>query len=61
MIIQYFFSFDDGLDLSYDVQVNRRFSIHADYSHAPEWTKLTNNQCKNCPLDKKSIAIVLRP
>nr|HQV23528.1 hypothetical protein [Agitococcus sp.] len=53
MIIQYFFSFDDGLDLNYDVQVNRRFSIHADYSHAPEWTKLTNNQCKNCPLDKK--------
>jgi len=53
MIIQYFFSFDDGLDLNYDIQVNRRFSIHADYSHAPEWTRLANNQCKNCPLDKK--------
>jgi hypothetical protein len=29
MIVQYFFSFDDGLDLNYDVHVNRRFSIHA--------------------------------
>ena len=54
MIIQYFFSFDDGTELSYDVNVNRRFSIHVDYSLAPAWTRLDNNQCRNCPLDKKA-------
>lgn len=53
MIIEYYFSFDDGLDLAFEVNLDRSFDFGQDFSSAPEWTRLTNNQCQNCPLDRK--------
>jgi hypothetical protein len=54
MIIEYFFSFDDDTDLTYTVDLDRKFELKADRRNAPAWTQLTNHQCKNCPLDKKT-------
>ncbi len=53
MIIEYFFSFANGVDLNYIIDLDRKFQPKADRSNAPEWTRLGNHQCKNCPLDKK--------
>ncbi len=52
MIIEYFFNFDDGKQFHFKVDVDRQFDFKQDLSAAPEWTKLDNNQCSNCPLKK---------
>jgi hypothetical protein len=52
MTIQYFFTFDDGMELKFAVDIDRVFNPKQDLSQAPEWTRLGNNQCSNCPLSK---------
>jgi hypothetical protein len=52
MTIQYTFSFDDGLELKFSVDIDRKFDTKKDFSSAPEWTRLGNNKCSNCPLSK---------
>lgn len=52
MTIQYFFTFDDGLELKFNVDIDRVFDVKQDLSKAPGWTRLDNNQCSNCPLSK---------
>ena len=51
--IQYYFTFDDGLELKFSVDLDRQYDPRKIPTDAPEWTKLGNNQCSNCPLDKK--------
>lgn len=51
MQIEYHFSFDDGADLSFIVDLERRFDASANRSDAPAWTRLSNRKCPNCPLD----------
>lgn len=53
MTIQYLFSFDDGLELRFAVDIDRKFDPKQDFSSAPAWTRLANNQCSNCPLSKE--------
>lgn len=48
--IQYYFTFDDGLELKFDVDLDRIFDPKRIPVDAPEWTRLGNNQCSNCPL-----------
>ncbi len=50
--IQYYFTFDDGLELKFNVDLDRSFDPARIPADAPEWTRLGNNQCSNCPLDK---------
>jgi len=50
MIIEYFFDFDDKKQLHFQVDLDRQFDFKQDLSTAPEWTKLNNNKCSNCPL-----------
>lgn len=52
MTIQYTFTFDDGVELKFNVDLDRVFDPRADHSAAPDWTRLGNNQCTNCPLSK---------
>ena len=52
MIIEYFFDFDDKKQLHFQVDLDRQFDFKQDLTAAPEWTKLDNNQCANCPLKK---------
>ena len=52
MIIEYFFDFDDKKKLHFQVDLDRQFDFKQDLTAAPEWTKLDNNQCANCPLKK---------
>jgi hypothetical protein len=52
--IQYYFTFDDGLELKFSVDLDRVFDPKKIPADAPEWTRLGNNQCSNCPLDKKA-------
>lgn len=52
MTIQYTFTFDDGLELKFAVDIDRKFDTKQDFSKAPEWTRLANNKCSNCPLSK---------
>lgn len=54
--IQYYFTFDDGLELKFSVDLDRVFDPKKIPTDAPEWTKLGNNQCSNCPLDKVKIS-----
>lgn len=49
MNIKYTFTFDDGVELVFDVDLDRTFDPKAT-TQAPEWTRLSNNQCSNCPL-----------
>ena len=53
MIIEYFFDFDDKKQLHFQVDLDRQFDFKQDLSNAPEWTKLNNNKCANCPLKKE--------
>lgn len=53
MQIEYHFSFDDGRDLSFIVDVDRHFDIRQDRASSPVWTRLGNCRCPNCPLDKE--------
>jgi hypothetical protein len=57
--IQYYFTFDDGLELKFDVDLDRSFDPKRISIDAPEWTRLGNNQCSNCPLNKAEVSIVL--
>jgi hypothetical protein len=50
--IQYYFTFDDGLELKFTVDLDRVFNPKRISADAPEWTRLGNNQCSNCPLNK---------
>jgi len=52
MTIQYTFNFDDGLELKFSVDIDRKYDSKQDLSKAPEWTRLGNNKCSNCPLSK---------
>lgn len=54
MTIQYFFSFDDGASHKFEVDIDRKFNWSQDFSQAPAWTRLGNNQCSNCPLSRDS-------
>lgn len=56
MIIEYFFDFDDKKQLHFSVDVNRSFDLKQNFSAAPDWTKLENNQCSNCPLKKETFS-----
>lgn len=49
MIISYYFSFDDGKEMSFEVDLDRRYDA-AKARSAPAWTRLDNNKCQNCPL-----------
>jgi hypothetical protein len=49
MIITYFFSYDDGREMSYEVDLDRKMDS-ALTRQAPAWTRLENNKCQNCPL-----------
>lgn len=48
--IQYFFTFDDGLEIKFNVDLDREFDPKRISADAPQWTRLGNNQCSNCPL-----------
>jgi hypothetical protein len=50
MQIEYYFSFDDGRDLTFIVDLDRHFDPARAVS-APGWTRLENHRCPNCPLD----------
>lgn len=50
--IQYYFTFDDGLELKFSVDIDRHYDSRKIPADAPEWTRLANNQCQNCPLSK---------
>ena len=50
--IHYYFTFDDGLELRFDVNLDRSFDSQRIPADAPEWTRLGNNQCSNCPLSR---------
>lgn len=50
--IYYYFTFDDGQELRFDVNLDRTFDPGRIPTDAPEWTRLGNNQCSNCPLSK---------
>lgn len=50
--IQYYFTFDDGLELKFNVDLDRVFDPKRIPADAPAWTQLGNNQCSNCPLSK---------
>lgn len=50
MQIEYYFSFDDGRDLTFIVDLDRHFDPARAVS-APSWTRLENRRCPNCPLD----------
>ena len=52
MIIEYFFDFDEAKQLHFKVDLDRQFDFKQNLTDAPEWTKLENNQCANCPLKK---------
>ncbi len=49
-MIDYHFTFDDGLELTYRVDTERRYDPRQDAVDAPAWTRLENNRCTNCPL-----------
>jgi hypothetical protein len=51
--IQYYFTFDDGHELKFNVELDRVYNPKKIPADTPKWTELTNNQCSNCPLDKK--------
>jgi hypothetical protein len=51
--IQYYFTFDDGHELKFNVDLDRVYDPKKIPTDAPPWTILTNNQCSNCTLDKK--------
>ena len=51
-MIEYFFNFDDAKQLQVQVDVERKFDIKKNLAAAPEWTRLGNNQCSICPLNK---------
>jgi len=48
--IQYYFTFDDGHELKFNVDLDRIFDPKKIPVDAPQWTRLGNNQCSNCPL-----------
>lgn len=54
MIIQYFFDFDNGEPLKFQVDLERKFDFKQNLTGASEWTKLDNNKCSNCPLQRST-------
>lgn len=50
--IHYYFTFDDGLELKFNVELDRDYDPRKSPAGAPDWTLLGNNQCSNCPLEK---------
>lgn len=49
-MIQYYFAFDDGKELNFSVDLDRKYTPSTVV--ASSWTRLDNNQCSNCPLKK---------
>lgn len=49
-MIVYRFTFDDGQYQEFTVDPERRFNPELDIRDHPSWTRLTFNQCRNCPL-----------
>ncbi|PTQ90431.1 DUF6901 family protein [Agitococcus lubricus] len=50
MMIHYNFDFENGQQLKFQVDLDRQYDFKQDLSMAPDWTKLENNKCQNCPL-----------
>ncbi len=50
--IRYKFQFENGEEKTFDVLLNEQTLqvIQSSQVRNPEWTKLKNNQCENCPL-----------
>lgn len=49
--IKYIFSFKDSTNLEYEFVFDEQFNLKTEDGFKPsEWAKLTNHQCKNCPL-----------
>ncbi|PCJ38123.1 MAG: hypothetical protein COA99_12205 [Moraxellaceae bacterium] len=53
MSVEYIFSVDDK-EISFTVDLDREFDFSATREDSAEWTKLTHNQCSNCPLTTKT-------
>lgn len=53
MIISYHFSFDDGREMSFNVDLDRHYDA-GKAKKAASWTALDNNKCQNCPLSSSS-------
>jgi hypothetical protein len=68
MHIKYRFLFDDGQEEAFDIELDpETLSYKVDASApAPEWTRLGNHQCGNCPLKEKDhpncpVSVALAP
>jgi len=54
IIITYCFNFDDGIDKTFSLQLDRETLdfANSERNDAPEWAKLSYNKCTNCPLSE---------
>ena len=54
IIITYSFNFDDGIDKTFSLQLDRETLdfANSEINDAPEWAKLSYNKCTNCPLSE---------
>ncbi|MFI5361956.1 MAG: DUF6901 family protein [Elusimicrobiota bacterium] len=58
MLIKYRFVFKDGKEEAFDINLDpESISYQGDASEPPpDWTRLTNNKCRNCPLSENDHA-----
>ena len=54
IIITYCFDFDDGIDKTFSLQLDRETLefANSEINDAPEWARLSYNKCTNCPLSE---------
>jgi len=54
IIITYCFNFDNGIDKTFSVQLDRETLdfVNSEINDAPDWAKLSYNKCTNCPLSE---------
>ena len=54
IIITYCFNFDNGIDKTFSLQLDRETLdfANSEINDAPEWAKLSYNKCTNCPLSE---------
>ena len=54
IIITYCFNFDNGIDKTFSLQLDRETLdfVNSEITDAPEWVKLSYNKCTNCPLSE---------
>ncbi|MGJ8638453.1 MAG: DUF6901 family protein [Opitutaceae bacterium] len=52
--IRYRFRFPEGDEKAFEVVLNEETGeqVVPEYAELPEWTELSNNKCKNCPLSE---------